>query len=411
MDAWWKSWNEVRGLVKGKRVVFYGRSEDWVPKALPELPAPPEYLVDGNAAYDGTEFYGIGVSKVDRLAQDTANNIYVLITAGSYTGIVETLIDMGLQPGQQFCCCPAFRDYAYLEAMRVYEQQIIVTSPDYKDRSKTRYSRAGGGIFRYHLGSPGNEIEPLAQGNFRQIVANGRYFYAVEFNECKVYVFDRDFKVVEKFALDRPHYCGIEFDPKRKLLVLVNSGTDMISFHDAENFALVDRIHFSEKSDETGPSHHHLNDACVAGDEMFVSYFSRSGNWKRNIFDGGISQYNLERLDEPSVQMVDNLWMPHSPKIINGNLCYLESAPGKLYLANYAVTSRFPGFARGLAFDGRYYYIGQSETMYLGRLFGTADTIMMNAGIYLFDAETRASRFYPMLDNMNVHDLMVLPAA
>jgi hypothetical protein len=109
--------------------------------------------------------------------------------------------------------------------------------------------------------------------------------------------------------------------------------------------------------------------------------------------------------------MVDGLWMPHSPKIIGGDLCYLESPKGNLYLANYAIAGRFPGFARGLAFDGRYYYVGQSETMYLQRNFGQAGNVMMNAGVYLFDAETKASRFYPMLDNMNVHDLMILPAA
>jgi hypothetical protein len=32
---------------------------------------------------------------------------------------------------------------------------------------------------------------------------------------------------------------------------------------------------------------------------------------------------------------------------------------------------------------------------------------MLNAGFYLFDATTRASRFYTMLDNMNIHDLFV----
>ena len=40
-------------------------------------------------------------------------------------------------------------------------------------------------------------------------------------------------------------------------------------------------------------------------------------------------------------------------------------------------------------------------------VFGSRDSIMLNAGFYLFDAETKASRFYPMLDNMNIHDLLL----
>ena len=36
--------------------------------------------------------------------------------------------------------------------------------------------------------------------------------------------------------------------------------------------------------------------------------------------------------------------------------------------------------------------------MYISRLFGTKPSVMLNAGFYLYDVETRASRFYPMLD-------------
>ena len=81
---------------------------------------------------------------------------------------------------------------------------------------------------------------------------------------------------------------------------------------------------------------------------------------------------------------------------------------GRLYLNSQMIAGEFSGFTRGLAYDGRFYYIGQSEDMYVTKRFGTAGNIMLNAGFYIFDRTSKASRFYPMLDNMNVHDLLII---
>ena len=35
--------------------------------------------------------------------------------------------------------------------------------------------------------------------------------------------------------------------------------------------------------------------------------------------------------------------------------------------------------------------MGQSEDMYISRLFGVKPTVMLNAGFYIFDAETKAA--------------------
>ena len=84
------------------------------------------------------------------------------------------------------------------------------------------------------------------------------------------------------------------------------------------------------------------------------------------------------------------------------------ASPVHLHTTNQVAAGAFYGFARGLAHDGRFYFVGQSEDMYMSQRFGVADNIMLNAGFYLFDKATKASRFYPMLDNMNVHDLLIL---
>ena len=49
----------------------------------------------------------------------------------------------------------------------------------YNDKLKVRYSRAGGGIYRYHIGP--NTITPLQGGAFRQIVQTGESIIAIEY--------------------------------------------------------------------------------------------------------------------------------------------------------------------------------------------------------------------------------------
>ena len=67
-----------------------------------------------------------------------------------------------------------------------------------------------------------------------------------------------------------------------------NSSFDCITLICAKSGELVNKIYFSELAAGTVTSEHHLNDLTIIGDEIYVSYFSYSGAWKR-FFDGGVS--------------------------------------------------------------------------------------------------------------------------
>lgn len=407
MDLWWKTWTEVNSLSRNKRIVLYGRSEDWIPKTLQKIYTPPVYIVDRNPIYHGSKYKGINVVPPDSLISDTKDDIYIIITSGVYEGIIAFLVENEFVPGVNFCCCPEYHDFYILDEIRNYECEVIVSCSDYHDNTMTRFSRAGGGLYKYYIGP--NKLERLIKGSFRQIVAAGDYIYAIEYVECKIYILDREFNIIEKRDLNEANCCGVEYDPVRDLIIVVNAGSDTLSLYSAVDFKLVERIDYSNKNKSDGvTSQHHLNDACISGDYVYVSYFSHSGNWKKSIHDGGISELDLNDLTKAPVQIVSGLWKPHTPKMLNGELCYLDSMRGTFHTNNQVVAGEFPGFVRGLAFDGRFYYIGQSEDMYMSKRFKKTNNIMLNAGFYLFDTETKASRFYPMLDHMNIHDLMIL---
>jgi len=275
MESWWKTWADVSILSKGKRIILYGRSEDWIPKTLTKISKSPSYIVDRNPIYKDTEYRGIKVVPPEFLLSDNKEDIFIVITSGVYEGIVTFLVENGFQAGSDFCCSPEFRDYCLLEEIRNYEQEVIVSCSDYHDNTMARYSRAGGGLFRYNLGP--NTMERLVKGSFRQVTVAKDYIYAVEFVECKLYKFDKSFEEVEKFDLDSANYCGIDYDPIRNLLVLVNAAQDTVSLHDADNFTLVDRLDYSNKKLIDGvTSQHHLNDLCVCGDYIYgISNYSQ----------------------------------------------------------------------------------------------------------------------------------------
>ena len=317
------------------------------------------------------------------------------------------------KPGVNFCCSPVFKDWGLLQKIRSYKRELLITSPDYKEKSKKRHSKHGGGLFLCDTST--NGIEQKVPGHFRQMFEVDNLLYVVEFVEKKIYVIDKKFKVLDKFNSDqsknendKPNACGIAYCDKRKLFFVSNAATDEISVYEKQNFKFIDKIKFSDKYDKLGDGQHHLNDLCIVGDSLIVSYFSFSGGWKKGIMDGGVAEIDINTFKNPPKQLFSNFWMPHSVKFLNGEICLLDSMRGSFWIGNKRIEGNFPGFVRGLTYDNRFYYIGQSEGMYMVRLFGLSNNIMCNAGVYLFSVEHKVSRFFSFPDIMNIHDLHVL---
>ncbi len=115
----------------------------------------------------------------------------------------------------------------------------------------------------------------------------------------------------------------------------------------------------------------HLNGLAMDKSEpAYVTAVSRSDTidgWRDRRHGGGII------IDVRTNQIIcDGLSMPHSPRIHNGELWVLNSGTGELGVVEGASTGkgRFvprafcPGFTRGLAFRGRYAFVGLSRPRY-----------------------------------------------
>jgi hypothetical protein len=397
----WKTWDEIKEISANREVVFYGRSEDWIPRSLPFVK--PSYIVDSNPDIWGKRYFDFLVKNPEHLRENHLMP-FVIITTGDYLNVSNYLESLGLRSGLDFTPCPEYYDFKYLEKLRDKKFKILISSSDYKSGKATRTSFFGGGLFVLEKDGVEPILEKKVDGQYRQICLFENNIAAVENNKAKVHIFDNDFNLEYEFDLDRPHCCGLDRCDDGNFYV-TNASTDQVYIYNNSG-ELIHKFDFGILSGDSASSAYHINDLCVHGDYIYISYFSKSGFWRNNIFDGGVSVFTKD--GSKIGELYSGLWQPHSPRMIDGNLHILDSSNGKFIRDSIQVSGEFPGFVRGLDHSESLFFIGQSETMYTSRKTNLSKNIMNNSGVYVFDNKSKASRFYATYGICNIHDLRVL---
>lgn len=411
--SFWINWTTLNDILSQKKRVFlFGRSEDWVPKTLSKIKNKElKYIIlDNNPTYEKKSFLNINIENPRVLKEFDYENDYLIITAEPDTILVE-LSDLKLEPNKNFCCTPEIKNWGQLQYIKNNSVNLIFSSSDYFDLSKARSSKFGGGIFSANIAN--QEYEKKIDGQYRQVIKVEDNFYVVEFVKKELHVFDRNFKILEKYNLDqsknfteKPNYCGITYMPEKKAFFIPNTANDEISVYDEEKFKLLDKIIFSSKSKQLAEGQCHINDITTMGSSLIVSYFSRSGLWRKGIFNGGVSEIETNNNNKIN-DLILGLNQPHSPEVFEGQIYVLDSLNKTLHHGTKKI-SKFQGFVRGLAHDGNCFYIGQSEDMYLSKEMGhDIDTTMCNAGLFQLDTNKNITRFLSTPDIMNIHDVLV----
>jgi len=166
----------------------------------------------------------------------------------------------------------------------------------------------------------------------------------------------------------------------------------------------------------------HLNGLAMDGTRpAYVSAVSRSDvldGWRERRRDGGVI------IDIASGEMVARgLSMPHSPRLYDGKLWVLNSGEGELGVidprtGDFTAVAFCPGYARGLAFIGRYAVIGLSrprknhtfEGLALDQRLADKDAVA-RCGLVVVDIDTGRTvewlRFEHTIEEL--YDVAVLP--
>lgn len=394
----WKTWEELSEKAGARKVVFWGAS-NWIERTLDHMEVDAAFVVDGSTLNQGTVYCGLDVVPPQKLTEIDRDAHYVVITTGNYESVIESLHGFGWVMGEEFCCTPLLNERRHVDELVSHTQKVLLTSPEHF-ASET----AGGGLYRYSL--PDHGVDKLYVGKCRGVARSGGKTFVVDMLRGVVILDEAyvEIGLVELEPNSEPH--GLCVDAANNRLFVATPGRDSVAQYNLTSLKLENEIHITGKWHRNRKDNHHVNDLCLHENSLYVSLFSMSGNWLHDAFDGGVIEIDLET-GTVLGPVVSGLWMPHSVSMISGKLTYIDSMRASLHNSSWTALGRFNGFVRGLDHDGKYYFLGVSRHRYPERLPKTESTISLDTGFYVFDAETRMSRFFNMYATQTIHSLVV----
>ena len=392
----WLTWSEINQIQNRRRLVFFGRGE-WLEKSLPYLGSPAAYVVDNNRYEQGEIEHGLEIHSPEVLNSVNPHTVFIIITTTSFPDVDRQLRSYGFEPGIDFCVSPSLKNFQVTSRVHGHNQTIHFTCSDQPDR--------GGGFYSFDLASL--KKTQLIKGHCHGIFQSDDDIALVD-DLVGVRILNSDLetiRIIDMPSKSRPH--GISICSKRRKLFVNFSGQDSIGIFDIDTGKFDGKIQVSDKFHKTGVAQHHINDCTVYGDYLYVSMFSASGNWKIGMYDGVIMQYDIDSRQCLGV-VASDLWMPHTPIVINGVLHYCDSMRGIVSDTTWRSMTQFTGFIRGITHDGVFYYVGQSAHRYIDRRSQTSNNISLDTGIFLVDAVNKVTKFFSIPDLTDINSVIYL---
>lgn len=400
MQDIWINWSKLDRLSINNELVFFGASEV-AEKTLKKSPKTPVFFIDNNEKKQGTTFHNIKVISPDKL-KDLNQNFVIIINIISEKDEVESqLKELGYKPGVDYFYSPVLINQKIDSDIKNNEQTILFTSAVTPQEDEL----TGGGLYKYSFKN--RTIEKVHSGRLCQMKFSNEKLYVVDHYEG-VKIFNKSLELIDTYDIlnwSVPH--GIAINEKEDEIYVANTGLDSITVMDINSGEHLDEISIDNDLNNEIFDKHHINDLYYKNGYLLISMFSFSGMWKDGCYDGGIAKLNL---DSKKIEnyLVKDIWMPHSVDFIGGEIVFIDSMRGDVYKTSNKKLVNINGFVRGIDYDGKYYYIGQSEHRYFDRLKDVSNNIHINCGIHVYDEVSKASRFYQLDEYIsNIHSIMV----
>lgn len=395
------SFQELKKNLKKRKIVLFGGSEI-AHKTGRKLNNDYEFIVDNNPNMWNTVEKGKKIFSPTKI--DAKNDeFFIIITTTSFIEVSSQLQSFGFVSGQDFIVSPILNDLRVISELENHSAKILFTSglPEIND------PECGGGIYELNLFGHNWEYKKVYSGICYGLIEYKNTFITVD-DKRGVIQFDKNYNIIFSKELDhgtRGH--GIEYSSITKQFYIVSSYRDSIIVLD-EKFNQVNEIFISDKYKDHGEPEHHCNDLCIVDKSLYVTMFSYTGNYKKEIYDGVALEIDIMSCTVKNTVITD-LWMPHNISFHDGSLAVLDSLRGELKSNNSRVIGKFPAFTRGLDFDGVYYYVGQSRNRNYSKNLGLSLNISIDTGIIIFDPVTKASRTIHLPQKLSeIHTILVL---
>jgi hypothetical protein len=242
-----------------------------------------------------------------------------------------------------------------------------------------------GGIFELDFAA--NTFRLIVMCDGRGIAKCGDRFLVAS-RDQGVFLLDNDLNVQNNWPIPNLDLHGVACGPDG-LVYIVETKHNRVGIYSLDPFRRVDEIVVSPDKEDRN----HINDLCFRDGNLLISMFSAGEFWRKNLetglFDGAIGEYD-PREKKLIRYIVRNLRMPHTLKLVAGEPCYCESYVLNVNHAGQMI-AQFSGYTRGLDFDGKFLFIGQSRLRH--RKQHDELTLSSDAGIHILDPQERMSRF------------------
>ncbi len=394
--------NQIKKNSKKREIIFWGCSEDWIPKTKTLFPKVTK-IIDINMKKIGSRYASLECFEPNNILNQK-KKYFIVVTSGNTDSIEEVLKSKKWKPGKDYAFTPIFYDFKQSQHFEKFKLNLIISSADYPiKKNRQRSSRIGGGLFLMKIDSTKYSFKKIINGSIRQFYFSEKenLIYAIEFVKCEILIINNKFKVKKRIPLDFNHLTGITV--YKNSIIVTSSARDMFIFVNKKTGEVEKTINFGKEYSKEGK--HHINDCWLHKKILYFSYFSKTGSWRKDIFDGGIS---ILKLDNGKInEVVKNLYQPHTPTIINNTLHFFESTLGKFYTSTKSQPFNVNGFIRGLDYFDNNYVIGLSETLYMTRV-KFLNHVLLNSGIYIYNEKSKLARFYPTLGIKGIHTLKLV---
>lgn len=395
------SFQELNKKLNSREVVLFGGG-NISHKTARKLDGKYAFVVDNNPNMWNTIEKGKDVLNPDKI-KNKQEKYFIVICTTSFIEVSEQLESMGYKPEKDFIVSPILNDLRVISELENHKAKMLFTSgvPESDD------AKSGGGVYELILNGHDWEYRKLYSGTCYGIIKYKNTYVTVD-DKRGIIQFDKNYNIILTKQLNnatRGH--GIAYSESMNQFYIVSSYRDSIIVLD-DKFNQIDEIFISNKFKINNEPSHHCNDLCIVGNSLYVTMFSYTGNWKRDIFDGVALEIDLitNRVLNP---VITDLWMPHNISFLDGSLTVLDSLRGELKTNNARAVGRFPAFTRGLDFDGVYYYIGQSRNRNYSKNLGLSLNISIDTAIIVFDQVTKASRTIHLPQKLSeIHSILVI---
>jgi len=394
------SFKEIKIQSKGKKIFLFGVG-NIAEKTIRKLDESFS-IVDNNSNLWNTSQCGVVVDKPDSLTKLQKIKPFIIICTTSFSHVVYQLENLGFRSGNDFAVSPILNDLRIISFLESCKKNLLFSSGAPEQRSPNY----GGGIYEIQVDGDTWEYKKVYSGNCYGMIKKDDQ--TIISDHIKVIVsLDKNYNITKSsdfFHGTRVH--GIAYSDITQNYYVAACELDKILILD-KNFKIIASIPLSSKYEKEKSACHHCNDVCVVGHSLYVSMFSATGNWKRDIYDGVVIEIDIESHEILGV-VISGLWMPHNISFFNGSLVVLDSLRGELKKNNAQVVGKFPGFTRGIDFDGVLFFIGQSRNRNFSKYIGLSRNISIDTSVIIFDEDTKVSRSLQLPSKISeIHSILL----